>query len=276
MSILVDDINEEGPGDIEALKRDLAESQAPAETESEPEAPELPEKYRNKSLEDIVEMHRNAESELGRRANELGQYKKLTDELLDLKRRQDLAIGGADRTETEDPLPAISSSELLDDPNAALDRVLSAREQRENARREREAAERARLEAESEFANQHPDATEIANDPSFLEWVKQSPAYTRLGQEAAQGDLTAASVLLSEWKSRQTTDEANAEPKSKVKEARAASTESTSVSAPSDAPNGKVYRRLDLIRLKLQDPEAYGDPNFQQEIMRAYAEGRVK
>ena len=35
-----------------------------------------------------------------------------------------------------------------------------------------------------------------------------------------------------------------------------------------------VYRRTDLIRLRMQDPERYN--NMQDDIMQAYNEGRVK
>ena len=36
----------------------------------------------------------------------------------------------------------------------------------------------------------------------------------------------------------------------------------------------KVYRRADLIRLKMTDPQRY--ESLSDEIMAAYAEGRVK
>jgi hypothetical protein len=36
----------------------------------------------------------------------------------------------------------------------------------------------------------------------------------------------------------------------------------------------KIYRRADLIRLKMTDPDRY--ESLQPEIMRAYTEGRVK
>ena len=36
----------------------------------------------------------------------------------------------------------------------------------------------------------------------------------------------------------------------------------------------KVYRRADLIKLKMTDPQRYED--MQPEIMAAYSEGRVK
>jgi len=35
-----------------------------------------------------------------------------------------------------------------------------------------------------------------------------------------------------------------------------------------------IYRRTDLIRLRMQDPERYN--NMQDDIMQAYSEGRVK
>ena len=44
--------------------------------------PELPEKYRDKSLDDIVRMHQEAEKLIGRQAQEVGEVRKLADELL--------------------------------------------------------------------------------------------------------------------------------------------------------------------------------------------------
>jgi hypothetical protein len=38
--------------------------------------------------------------------------------------------------------------------------------------------------------------------------------------------------------------------------------------------SAKIYRRSDLIRLQLEDPQRYMD--MQPEIMSAYAEGRVR
>ena len=220
-------------------------------------------------------MHRNAESELGRRGNELGQYKSLTDQLLEFKRPNDLVKGGADPDEVAAEKVEISSTELLDDPTSAVYKVVETALQNQNRKQEKQDAERALKEQQAAFLDKHPDAEEIANSSQFVEWVGKSPALSKLGYEAAQGDLVAGDALLTEWKNRQEQQEAPAQEDS-LKEARKASTERAGASQVADTPTGKTYRRLDLIRLKIQDPEAYSDPAFQNEIMQAYAEGRVK
>jgi hypothetical protein len=91
--------------------------------------------------------------------------------------------------------------------------------------------------------------------------------------------LISGDALLKEWKASQSSQESTEvtdKEADHLKEARKASTESAGQSSTPDAPKGKVYRRLDLIRLKLEDPEAYADESFQREIIKAYAEGRVK
>lgn len=287
-SILVENENE-STGDLNELKAALTEAtadkaQAPADENA------LPEKYRGKTVEEVAEMHRNAESELGRRSNELGQYKQLTDRLLELKRREDLAKGGADESEIDKvELPKISSTELLEDPTGTIARLLEARDQTNSTRQQRLEAQRIAEEQQRAFAEAHPDADEIVKDERFLEWVRKSPARSLLGYQASNGDMAAGSALLTDWKDSQVSEadlteqttpaqpaQVTARPSQPTAEARRASTESAGQSRTPDAPTGKVYRRLDLIRLKLEDPEAYGDESFQREIMRAYAEGRVK
>lgn len=279
---IVDDVNESTPGDVAQLKKDLAEATSVAKAADKVEAPaedELPEKYRGKSVKDVIEMHRNAESELGRKANELGQYKSLTDRLLELKRREDLTKGGASEDEIEEaPLPKVSSSDLLEDPTGTIAKLLEARDKSNDVRNQRREQERLLLEQQEAFAQAHPDADEIVKNQEFLDWVGKSTARSLLGYQASNGDMVAGSALLDEWKA--TRSEAPAEDKEEatdtISQARRASTESAGQSRTPDAPTGKTYRRLDLIRLKLEDPEAYADENFQREIIKAYAEGRVK
>lgn len=292
-SLIVDDNETSTPGDVAKLKEELAASQSQSAAKSSPEpeleADDVPSKYRGKSLSEIIEMHRNAESELGRRGNELGQYKKLTDSLLEMKRRDDLAKGGAENPdEPAFELPEISSSEILDDPTQAINKILSARDKALEAQRKKQDEEEQANEIARQFYEQHPDAQEIAQSDDFIKWVNQSPTRAMLGQRAAMGDLVAGDALLTEYKelpqdtekSKVEIDESELEVTRRkddpgIAAAKRASTESRGASS-TDTPKGKVWRRLDLIRLKLEDPEAYGDEGFQKEIMRAYAEGRVK
>lgn len=281
-SLIVDQKSDDLPGNADSARKALEEAvtteEKPAQEAPAEENSQIPEKYRGKTLEEVIEMHKNAESELGRKGNEIGQYKSLTDQLLELKRSDDLVKGGADPEDIDKPKVEVSSTELLDDPTAAVEKVVKANLEYENRKRQIKDAETAQQEQSRLFAEKHPDAEQIANDPKFIEWVQNSPSRSVSAVHAAQGDLVSGDALLTEWKSLK--DEAPAEEAPKedanIQAARAASTESTGASNASEAPKGKTYRRIDLIRLKLEDPEAYGDPAFQNEIMRAYAEGRVK
>ena len=58
------------------------ESEPLGELEIEETKSELPEKYRAKSLEDVVRMHQEAEKLIGKQAQEVGEVRKLADELL--------------------------------------------------------------------------------------------------------------------------------------------------------------------------------------------------
>lgn len=277
---LVDQMNE--PGDLDQLRKDLTEAttkpeeEPAAKEEPNPEA-EVPDKYRGKSVIDVIDMHRNAESALGRTANELGQYKQLTDQLLNLKRTDDLRKGGASEAELEeDPVPDISSTELLDNPAAAVNRVVETRLKNDERKRQAKEMEQRLAAQAEEFATKHPDAGEIAQNPEFVEWVQSSPIRRRAALMAYNKDWQAGTDLLDEWKATHSEESKPEEPEKNLDEAKKASTVSTGASQTGDVPRGKIYRRLDLIRLKLEDPEAYSDPGFQQEIMTAYQEGRVK
>jgi hypothetical protein len=69
------DKDPETPSELEAEEAKLPEAVSDAK-------PELPDRYRNKSLEDIVKMHQEAEKVIGRQAQEVGEVRKLADELI--------------------------------------------------------------------------------------------------------------------------------------------------------------------------------------------------
>ena len=73
---------EEPQGEFAEIDIKLTDS-----TEAEPkiettEAESLPEKYKGKSAEDLVKMHQEAERLIGRQAQEVGEVRKLADELI--------------------------------------------------------------------------------------------------------------------------------------------------------------------------------------------------
>ena len=57
------------------------EPNPPSEIEAveETKAPELPEKYRSKTLEEVIRMHQEAEKLIGKQAQEVGEVRKLAE-----------------------------------------------------------------------------------------------------------------------------------------------------------------------------------------------------
>ena len=111
-------------------------------------------------------------------------------------------------------------------------------------------------------------------DPEFAEWVKQSPV--RLGLYAkADGeyDFDSANELLSTFKQLK-----GVKAKQVTESGKEAVTRNLKAAAVDTGGSGesskRVYRRADLIRLQLTDRDRYN--SLQDEIMQAYAEGRVK
>jgi hypothetical protein len=130
------------------------------------------------------------------------------------------------------------------------------------------------MQMQQKLTQQHPDFVQVANDQGFVDWVKQSPV--RLGLYAkADGefDYDSANELLTTYKelkgvkARQT-DESSRQVRSQALKAATVDTGGTGESGK------RVYRRADLIRLKMTDPNRYDA--LSDEIMQAYADGRVK
>ena len=230
--------------------------------EAKTPAQELPEKYRAKSLEEVVRMHQEAEKLIGKQAQEVGEVRKLADELL----KQNLS-SKQQRIQEEEP-----EVDFFENPQkavqATIDKhpdVLAARQAGQDFKR---------MQIQQKLAQDHPDYSQVVNDSEFQSWVKSSPV--RLGLYAkADGefDYDSANELLSTFKQLRGV---------KVKESEQAGTAARTKSMKaaqvdvggSGESSKRVYRRADLIRLKMTDPARY--ETLSDEIMQAYSEGRVR
>jgi hypothetical protein len=236
------------------------------ESQSEIEAVEsksqLPEKYRDKSLDDIIRMHQEAEKLIGKQAQEVGEVRKLADELI----KQNL---GSKQQHIKEEEPEV---DFFEDPKkavqATIDRhpdVLAARQA---------GMEFKRMQIQQKLVQEHPDYTQVVGDADFQNWVKGSSVRLALYAKAdAEFDYDSANELLSTFKqlrgvsAKQTEQAGNA---SRAKSMRAAQVDV----GGSGESSKRVYRRTDLIRLKMTDPARY--EALSDEIMQAYQEGRVK
>ena len=223
---------------------------------------ELPEKYRDKSLDDIVRMHQEAEKLIGKQAQEVGEVRKLADELI----KQNL---GSRQQQTRQEEPEV---DFFENPQKAVQRTVDSHPDIIAARQATLEMKRAQI--QQRLAQEHPDFGDIAKNEDFTNWVKSSPVRIDLFKRAdAEFDYDSANELLSTYKElrtvkqKQSSDAGEATRKQNLKAA------GVDVGGSGESSK-RVYRRADLIRLKMQDPNRY--EALSDEIMTAYQEGRVR
>ena len=256
-----EELSQQSEIDAEDFKTDQVTQQT--EQNNSQVASEIPEKYKGKNLEDIVRMHQEAEKLIGRQAQEVGEVRRLADELLKQKLSQ---------TATNAPSKQETEIDFFEDPKLAVQNavanhpdVLAAKQASQQFKQ---------MQTQSMLNKKHPDFAEVVRDGEFIEWVKGSPLRLNMYAMADAGyDFTAADELLTTFKqirtskTAQTTEAGNSVRKQNLK-AVAVDVGGTGESSK------KVYRRADLIRLRMTDPNRY--EALQNEIMAAYSEGRVK
>jgi len=247
----------------DTIENEADEIQQEAEQPQE-QQPTIPEKYQNKSLEEVVQMHQEAEKLLGRQSSEVGELRKVVDDFITSQAQQQAP---QQYVEPEDDI------DYFTDPQAAVNRAI------ENHPKIREAQEySAHYKKQTSLAmlnSKHPDMQDILQDPKFAEWIKGSKIRTQLFVEADQQyNAEAADELFTLWKERKSIAQQTAavEKQSRKQQLKAANTGSAQGSA--EGSRRKVYRRADIIKLMKTDPERY--QALSDEILKAYAEGRVK
>jgi len=166
--------------------------QTEAEQPQEEEQPTIPDKYQGKTLEQVVQMHQEAEKLLGRQSSEVGELRKVVDDFIQ------------NQTQQQAPQQYVEPEDDIDyftDPQAAVNRAI------ENHPKIREAQEyTAQYKKQTSLAmlnSKHPDMQSILQDPKFAEWIKGSKIRTQLFVEADQQyNAEAADELFTLWKER--------------------------------------------------------------------------
>lgn len=253
----VEDIQSEAVDNVEA------EAKTPTET------PEIPSKFAGKSTEDIIDSYTNLEKELGRKAQEVGELRKLSDSFLQAE------VARQHNPQDNTPLEAKDnvSEDFFDDPNKAVNKMIENHPKFQQFQQFQ--AEQAQAGAKAQLEQTHPDFSNVIQDKGFQEWVQDSPIRMQMFQAADAYNFDAANELLTNWKDRSMiskTQEVKQKAEVNRKEALKAGTTESRTSSGSKG-GGKTYRRADLIRLKMENPTRY--ESLQDEIYEAYADGRV-
>lgn len=252
---------------------ELIEALAPeeeAETQPTPQGPtqdddDVPEKYRGKSMKEVIAMHQNAEKALGRQSGETGELREIVDNFI----RQQTAQAS---TSTQ-PQQAQEAPDFYEDPEAAVSHavenhpaVVEAQKTTEQLRRQS---------ASSMLQQKHPDAKQIIGDPEFVEFIKASPIRQELFVRAdTQADFNAADELITQFKARKSVAQSTADADREDRRAQLKAASTGTAKASTATRGEKIYRRADIIRLMREKPDRY--EALAPEIQRAYEEGRVR
>jgi len=224
---------------------------------------DIPSKYKDKSVNDIIRMHQEAEKLIGKQAQEVGEVRKLADDLI----KQNLSVNKQTaHTETE---PEV---DFFEDPQKAIRNSIDKHPDVLAARHS--AQEFKKMQIQQKLNQDHPDFSNIVQDPEFAEWVKQSPVRLGLYAKAdSEFDYDSANELLSTYK--QIKQIKTQQVETKGKEILKQNLKAVAVDTGGTGESAKrVYRRADLIRLRMSDPDRY--EALEPEIMKAYADGRVR
>jgi len=259
---LIDERPEEDNNETDAVEQQET-FESHEEEVAQPES-NVPEKYQGKSLEEVVQMHQEAEKLMGKQSSEVGELRRVVDDYIQAQLSHQQAPV---QQQEEDDI------DFFTDPKSAVSKAI------ENHPKIREAEEYTqhykKQSALAQLQSKHPDMQSILQDNKFAEWIKGSKVRTQLFVQADQQyDYDAADELFSLWKERAQVAQqtANVEKQARKQQVKSAST--GNARGTGEGTRKKVYRRADIIKLMKTDPERY--QSLSNEIFQAYAEGRVK
>lgn len=256
---LVNLFGEQEPQQEEEQEAAQVETTATQEPEST-----VPDKYQGKSIEEIVQMHQEAEKLVGRQSSEVGELRKIVDDFI--------------KTKAEETKQEISPNNSMDDevdffdnPKEAVAKAVAG--STEMKQMQELLAAQKQQEVLGKISAKHPDYMEVIQDPAFGEWVKSSAVRVELLQRADSYDFNAADELLTVWSERkEVVNKAKEVNEQDRKQQRKAAT--TGGKGSGEPISRKIYKRSDIVQLMISDPERY-KANV-DEFDRAYREGRVK
>ena len=237
--------------------------ETPEEPQQQDDEDDIPEKYKGKSVKDIVRMHQEAERAIGKQGSEVGEHRRIVDDFVK-----------AQTVTQQQKAPDVEEEvDFFTDPEKAIASAISKHPKVQQA--EQMAVRTAQAEILNALKTNHPDYTEIIKDSSFVDWIGKSKVRQELFSRADRNyDYDAANELLSTWKERKQVV-AQSQAVEQVQRKQAVKSASTgSIKGSGEPASKKTYRRSDIIELMQKDPDRY--QALAPEIMQAYAEGRVK
>lgn len=271
-NIEVMDLFADGADDLLMGEQDEAEespSQEPEASASEEAAPAptIPDKFAGKTAEEIAASYVELEKEFGRRNNELGDLRRITDDILKAQLTPKEAGAASEPAASE-----ITSDDLLENPAAVIARVVA--ESAPIKTLAEQARENDLNKSLTQFNGAHPDADKIIADPRFQAFIAKNPARLKRWNDAdAVLDLDTASDILDTYKEVTAVTQPAAEAERNDAKASIKSP-AAGASNPGTASKKPYLSKTELNKLKRTDPDRY--ERLQPQIIQAYLEKRVR
>lgn len=239
-------------GELEAVEEQIEQQVEEAKSEDE----EVPPQFRGKSFKDVAKYAYDMEKSLSRQGRELGELRKLTDDVI----RSQLKP-----KEEEKP----KEVDFFENPEEAIKRAVESNPKVQ-------AAEQYAVQAKQELtkrklAEMHPDVGQILSDADFHKWVTSSPVRQQLLVQADKGyDLMAANELLSTYKELRKVRQPEVDTKARDNALKTVGVDS----GGSGESSRKVYSRRAIRELMVKNPSKFSA--MREEIDAAYRDGRIK
>ena len=132
----------------------------------EPQEPSpIPEKYQNKSAEELVQMHQEAEKLLGRQSSEVGELRKVVDNYIQTQ-----------LTPEQQAPQEVEEIDFFTDPDKAVDRAIQNHPKIKEA--EAVTNQYRQSNALAQLKSKHPDMESILQDTKFSDWIEASKVRT--------------------------------------------------------------------------------------------------
>jgi len=254
-------------GEIEAVEQEI-EQQEPVE-QKQPESvinDILPAKFRGKTPQELAKIISDQDSMIGRQAQEVGEVRRLADELLKSQLNKPKA----------EPEKA-QEVDFFENPQEAIRRAIANSPDVLSAKRM--AIQMQQTQAKQTLVQKHPDFTQVVKDGEFAEWVKSSKIRTQLFNQAEAYDVDAADELLSTFKQLRASKQQQVTQKISEVESHARDKTLQAVSVDTGGTgesSKKIYTRAKLLEMQLRRPNEYSAFADSGELSRAYLEGRVR
>lgn len=252
--------------EIEAVEQEIAQRE-PEQTEA-PESLDdlLPSKFKGKSAKELAKIISDQDSMIGRQAQEVGDIRKLADELLKSKLKPEAVATEPNEVEFfENPQEAIRQA-VANNPD-----VLQAKQY---------AAQSQKMQALQMLEKKHPDMAQVIADAGFAEFVNSSPIRQQLYKQADQGfDFNAGDELLSTFKQLRAAKQVQVSQAVSATERAAREKDLTAASVDSSGTGESsktIFRRAKLLEMQLRRPDEYRALADSGELDKAYLEGRVR